>query len=280
MIKKTLKKIVDRSVPQDRLARLDLDLNEYGYDPWGFHFETSKLVLAMCLWLYRRYFRVKTFGIENVPPGRVMLIANHSGQLPIDGILIGTAMMYEAEPPRFVRSMVEYWAPTLPYVSTFFLRMGQTIGLPENCLRLLRNDHALLIFPEGARGSGKTWANRYRLEHFGTGFMRLALQAECPIVPIAVIGGEEMAPSLVNLRRTARVLGMPYLPITPTFPLAGPLGVIPYPTKFRIHFGRPVIYQGDPNDEDDVIEEMVDDVKFRVQALIDEGLRQRRHIFW
>lgn len=280
MIKKTLQKMVESRVPMDRISRLDIDLNEYGYDPWGFHLETSKVVMLISQWFYRRYFRVKTYGIENVPTGRVMLIANHSGQLPMDGALIGTAMMLDAEPPRLIRSMIEYWAPKVPYASTFFLRMGQCIGLPENCRRLLRKDAALLIFPEGAKGCGKTWQHRYKLQSFGTGFMRLALTAECPIVPVAVIGGEEMAPSFVNMRRTARLLGMPYLPITPTFPLTGPFGLIPYPTKYRLHFGRPVLYQGDPNDEDEVVEEMVEDVKFRLQALIDDGLRQRRHIFW
>jgi len=280
MIRERFNAFVDKQVGSDLGKRLDVELNEYGYDPWGFHIGTAKIALMITKFFYKHYFRVCTFGINNVPPGKVMLVANHSGQIPIDGMLIGTAMALESDPPRVVRSMVEYWAPTLPFVGTFFSRVGQTTGTPDNCLRILRKNYGILVFPEGAAGCGAVWSQRYKLQKFGTGFMRIALEAKVPIVPVAVIGGEEMVPSFWSARKVARYLGFPYVPITPTFPWAGPLGVIPYPTKFRLHFGPPIYIDGDPNDEDDVITEKIEFVKKVLQDMIDDGLQRRTHVFW
>jgi 1-acyl-sn-glycerol-3-phosphate acyltransferase len=251
---------------------------ESGVDPFGFDPQVARYGVLVARAIYRSYFRTQVHGIENVPAGRVMLIANHSGQLPLDAVAIAAAMLLEADPPRFVRSMVEKWTATLPFVSEFFARCGQIVGVPENCIRLLEMDEAVLVFPEGARGISKTFDERYRLTDFGLGFMRMALQTQTPIVPVAVIGAEEQYVSVANLRRVARLLGMPALPVMPQLLLPG--GFLPLPTRYRIYFGEPLVFPGDPDDEDAVIEEKVWVVKSTVQSMINRGLKERKSIFF
>src|SRR5262249_25795039 len=154
---------------------------------------------------HRFYFRTAVYGIDRVPHGRVLLVSNHSGQPPLDGMLLGAAMFLDAEPPRIIRSMVEKWTQTLPFVSTMFSRVGQVVGVPENAGRLLELGEAILVFPEGVRGINKSFVERYRLMEFGLGFMRLALETDTPILPIAVIGAEEQYVSFGNLERFAKL---------------------------------------------------------------------------
>jgi 1-acyl-sn-glycerol-3-phosphate acyltransferase len=182
-----------------RLERVPLALGEGGVDPFGLDPRWTKWALACAAFLHRNYFRTEVSGVDLVPKGRVLLVANHSGQLPIDGALIGAAMFMDVEPPRFCRAMVEKWAQTLPFVSLLFSRVGQVVGVPENAKRLLEQDEALLVFPEGARGISKTFDKRYQLTDFGLGFMRLAMETGTPIVPIAVIRGEEQYISVANV---------------------------------------------------------------------------------
>ena len=269
---------VDRRF-KERILAIPTQLNEYGYDPFGFNPEYTKWVVLVTAWLYKYYFRVELNNHEAVPPGRTLLISNHSGQIPIDGLMIANGLFLEPDPPRAVRSMIERWVPTLPFVSTFMARCGQVLGTPENARRLLLNEEALLVFPEGTRGINKTWYQRYRLETFGIGFMRLALEAETPIVPIAVVGAEEQLPTLVNFKPLAKFLGMPAFPITPFFPWLGPAGFIPLPTRYHIHFGEPMYFNGDPNDEDIVIERKVREVRTQIQTMINHGLKSRKGIF-
>jgi 1-acyl-sn-glycerol-3-phosphate acyltransferase len=264
----------------ERLARLPTRLNEFGYDPFGLKPTGLKPSLVTISWIYRNYFRVELNGVGNIPEGRVLLISNHSGQLPIDGVMIGTGIFLEGEPPRMVRSMVERFVPNLPWVSTYFSRMGQMLGTPDNCIRMLENDEAVLVFPEGARGINKMIWQRYQLQQFGLGFMRLALATNTPIVPIGVVGAEEQAPAVYNLKKVARLIGAPNLPITVTMPLLGPLGMLPMPTKYHIHFGEPIQFEGDPNDEDAVIERKVREVRSAIRSLLTYGLKHRRSIFW
>lgn len=266
-------KMVGEDAEQRALA-IRRTQNEYGVDPFGFSLDYSLAAVAPFVWLYKHYFRVQTYGLEKVPDGRVLLIANHSGQLPLDGAMIGVALLTERDPPRAVRSMVEKWMPTLPYVSTFMSRVGQVVGTPENCRRLLESEEAITVFPEGTRGVNKLWSQRYRLQQFGLGFMRLALETQTPIVPVAVIGGEEQAPALFNLKPLARVLGFPAFPITPT------LVPLPLPTKYRIYFGDPLRFTGRADDEDAELDKKVAQVKAAIQAMIDQGLRERQHVFW
>ena len=218
-------------------------------------------------------------GIENVPSGRVLLVPNHSGQLPFDAMVVATSCLLSASPPRLVRSMVERWTPTLPFINEAFTRSGCVVGDPINCRNLLEAENAILVFPEGARGCGKTWQNRYKLTEFGRGFMRLALEAKAPIVPIAVIGAEEAIASISNLKPIARLFGAPYLPVPALLPLLGPLAFLPMPVKMHIHFGEPLHFDGPFDDEDEIIERKVQIVVDRVQDLIDKGLRARKSIF-
>jgi 1-acyl-sn-glycerol-3-phosphate acyltransferase len=274
-----LKGVADPAVLA-RMDRVDARLNEFGVDPFGFDPEMAKAVAPIIQFLYQRYFRVETQGLEHVPRGRVLLISNHSGQLPIDAMMICAAMVLEAEPPRVVRSMVETWVPSLPFVSHLFARWGQIVGTRENCLRLLQSDQPILAFPEGVRGINKTFGERYQLQEFGLGFMRLALMARAPIVPVAVVGAEEQTISVYNARGLARLLGLPNLPITPLTPLLGPLALLPLPTRYRLRFGKPLAFEGDPDDEDSVIADKVKRVRQTIARMLHDGLKARRHVFW
>lgn len=263
-----------------RLDQLQIHLNSAGFDDWGLDPDTLKAALAACRWIYTDYFRVETVGLENIPKGRVLMISNHGGQLPVDGLLIGMSMLLESEPARLVRGMMERWIPSLPFVSTFFTRCGQMVGDSRNCRELLDRDEAVLVFPEGVRGSGKTFFHRYQLQRFGTGFVRLALESKAPIVPVAVIGCEEAYPSVFNFKALAKLIRAPYIPVTPLFPFLGPIGALPLPTKVTIRYGSPLLFEGDPDAPEAEVEAMVDQVKAAIQMEIDQGLAKRGdHIF-
>lgn len=277
-IKSAADSTVNRLLGDDARARMDaLTTAQDGPDPFGFDPNVARYAVVAARALYKNYFRTEVFGIENVPPGRVLLISNHSGQLPLDGMAIGAALLLEPERPRFVRSMVEKWTATLPFIAELFPRCGQIVGVPENCIRLLAMEEAVLVFPEGARGISKTFDQRYKLTEFGLGFMRMALAAKAPIVPVSVIGAEEQYVSIANLERVGKLLGMPALPILPQLLLPG--GFLPLPTKYRIHFGPPLAFDGEHDDEDAVIDEKVQVVRSTIQSMINRGLKERRGIF-
>jgi 1-acyl-sn-glycerol-3-phosphate acyltransferase len=260
---------------RERLEQLTPPRNEYGVDPYGFDIDYLQAAAAPVLWLYRRYFRVQAFGLENVPDeGRALLVGNHSGQLPFDAAMVEMACLIDKDPPRAVRALVDRWVPTLPFVSTLFARCGQVVGTPENCRRLLAADEALLVFPEGTRGLNKPFSERYTLKDFGLGFLRLALESGAPIVPVGVVGAEEQAPGILDLKPIARLLAFPHFPITPT--------VLPFPlpVRYRLWFGKPLRFEGSPDDEDAVLEEKVARVKAAVAAEIARGLERREHVFW
>ncbi|MBK9033700.1 MAG: acyltransferase family protein [Myxococcales bacterium] len=261
----------------ERTRALVVRENEYGYDEFGMGRDQIATAIRVAGWMYRRYFRAEARGLEHLPAsGRVLVVSNHSGQLPYDGMVIASACVLDAPTPRLVRSMVEHFVPTVPFASYLMARWGQIIGTPENCRRLLEEDEAILVFPEGARGISKPFSRRYQLEAFGLGFMRLALQTGTPIVPVAVIGAEEQAPA-INLRAVARLLGTPSFPVVP-YPPFVPL--VPLPVKYRLHFGEPMMFTGDHDDDDEVIGEKVTAVKRRIESLIHIGLRERKHVFW
>ncbi len=270
--------LVDDEV-RSRLDRLPTRLNEYGYDDFGFSPRAATAAVGVTGWFYRNYFRVDARGVENIPKGRVLLIANHGGQLPVDGMMVATATLLEGEPPRMARAMVERWVPTLPFVSTFFFRCGQVVGNRDDCRRLLEAEEAVLVFPEGAKGSGKTVWNRYQLQEFGLGFMRLALETGAPIIPIGVVGSEESIPSVYDWKFLARLVNAPYLPIPATLPLLGPFSMVPLPTKFIIHFGEPMYFDGDPDASKSWVSDKVESVKQAINVLIQKGLAERKGIF-
>lgn len=260
-----------------RIARIRMHPNEAGVDPFGFDPKTARYALALAAFMHRFYFRSEVFGIDALPEGRVLVIANHSGQIPVDGLLIGAALMLDAEPPRFPRSMVERWSAELPFVSVLFPRCGQVVGSPDNARRLLEQDEALVVFPEGSRGISKTFDQRYQLTDFGLGFMRLALETGTPIVPVAVVGGEEQLISVANVKPLAKLLGMPAFPLLPQLFLGM---AFPLPTRYRLYFGEPLRFSGDPDDDDALIEEKVAVVKGTIQSMVHRGLAKRRSVFW
>ena len=266
---------------EDRLSKAPLRLNSYGYDPYGLHPEAARRLLLPAALLYRHYFRVETHGIEQVPSGRAILVANHSGQFGYDGAMLQTALLLDAEPPRVVRGMAEYLFFRVPFAGISVVRVGGMVGTPENCVHMLEGDECVMVFPEGARGANKPFRKRYQLQGFGTGFMRLALETNAPIVPVGIVGAEEQQPGFANLESFGKRLRLPSLPITISQPWFGLPGIaFALPTKYRLWFGAPMRFEGDPHDDDAGIERRVDQVKDALRGLLARGLAERRHVFY
>lgn len=277
-----LKELAQRLEPyldQEVLQRIDSipreNLNEFGVDPFGFDPDTLKLAVPIAVWLYRHYFRCQVYGLEHIPKGRMLVVANHSGQLPFDAFMIGASFLLEGDPPRLLRAMAERWSAELPFVSTILVRAGQIVGDPASCKRLLELNEAVLVFPEGVQGIIKLFSKRYQLTDFGQGFMRLALKTKAPIVPVALVGAEEQAPSIANLSSLGKVFGFPALPLV--LPQIIPL---PLPVKYHIHIGDPMHFRGDGTEDDQVIAERVQQVKERIQGMLNDGLRKRHSVFF
>ncbi len=262
-----------------RITRVPTVLNEYHYDGYGLNLDSARRAALPLALLYKHYFRAETFNIERVPSGRVLLIANHAGQLPFDGMMLATAMLLEAEPPRIARGMAEYWVSELPWISVAAARTGALVGTPRNCISMLDAGECVMVFPEGVGGMNKLFKHRYQLQRFGLGFLRLALASNTPIVPVSIVGSEEQQPGFANLRRLGRVFGMPAFPLTLGFPWLGPLGILPLPVKYRIYFGEPLHFDGDPSDDDASIEEKVDVVKAAIMRGFERGLKDRQGVF-
>jgi 1-acyl-sn-glycerol-3-phosphate acyltransferase len=271
--------LVDREIAAafDQLPQT-VELNALGYDSWGFHPHSARVYYSLAHRIYK-YFRPRIIDIQNIPQGRVLIVPNHSGQLPIDGLIVAVACLLELKPPRLVRAMAERWFPTLPWVNVAFSRSGVVLGDPINCKNLLDADNAILVFPEGTRGSGKIFQKRYQLADFGRGFMRLALQTGTPIVPVSVVGGEESIISIANFKPLAKALRMPYMPVPALLPLLGPLAFLPLPVRFHVRFGKPMRFEGRFDDEDDVIQEKVEQVMAEVDRMNQEGRAARRGWF-
>ncbi len=258
----------------ERVRRLELPFNRYGLDPYGVSQDHLAEFFTVLNWLYRTYFTVRSHGVDNVPErGRVMVVGNHSGGVPVDGGMVIASLFLEMEPPRLAQGMVEKFAQRWPVVSHWFSRVGQFTGLPEHAARLLRDDRLLMVFPEGVRGTGKLYKDRYQLVRFGTGFMRLAMETGTPIVPFAFIGGEEALPTMMHLKRLARLTGAPYIPIPPY------LLPVPMPVHCEIYYGEPMVFEGDGSEADEVIEGHVQQVKDRIRQLIERGRAERRSVF-
>lgn len=266
---------------QRELARRgpDYEVDDFGFDPqW-----TESLLIAFKM-LYRDYWRVETTGVEHVPAaGRALLVANHAGVLPWDGTMIKTAVFVEHPRPRHVRALVASQFMGMPALSWFLRRTGQAVGHPDDTRRLLERDELVLVFPEGTRGTGKAFKDRYRLRRFGRGgFVATAIRAHAPIVPVSVVGSEEIYPMLGDLRPLARLLGLPYFPVTPTWPWLGALGMIPLPSKWRIQFHPAIDVSDLPEgsaDDQHVVMAIADEVRNVVQRGIYDNLKLRRGVF-
>jgi 1-acyl-sn-glycerol-3-phosphate acyltransferase len=256
----------------------------YLVDDFGFDPEWTESFLIAFKALYRDYWRVETTGVEHVPAsGRALLVANHAGVLPWDGTMIKTAVFTEHPRPRHVRALVASQFMGMPTLSWFLRRTGQAVGHPDDTRRLLERDELVLVFPEGTRGTGKGFQDRYRLRRFGRGgFVSTAIRAQAPIVPVSVVGSEEIYPMLADLRPVARLFGLPYFPVTPFWPWLGPLGMIPLPSKWRIQFHAPIeVSNLEPKDADDqhLVMALADDVRDVIQRGIYDNLRLRRGVF-
>jgi 1-acyl-sn-glycerol-3-phosphate acyltransferase len=261
-----------------RLDAISATVGEEGIDPFGMDPAALRSSAIGAAFLYKVYFRCLTRGLDRIPAGPVILVANHAGQLPLDGVMITTGMLLEGDPPRLARSLVDRWVPTLPFVSVLFSRVGVAVGTPENAQLLLSRGEALLTFPEGMSGITKTVDQAYQLQRFGLGFMRLALASKAPIVPVAVVGSEEQYPTLYNLKGVGKLVGLPALPIWAQM-IVPVLGLLPLPVRYRMEFGEPLRFSGDPDDEDAVIETKVDEVREQLKGMIAELRAERRSIF-
>jgi 1-acyl-sn-glycerol-3-phosphate acyltransferase len=225
----------------ERLETMPFHDEGFGFDRFGLEREAFWGAYLGARLLYRYWFRVRSTGHEHLPrTGRAILASNHSGLLPFDGAMITCDLLERLSPPRSLRAIVDHFAFAMPWIGLFMQRTGQVPGTSRNFADLLRQDELVLVFPEGARGIVKPYRERYRLRKFNVGFVELAIEHEAPIVPVAVVGAEEQAPILFGSKRLGRKLGVPILPVTPTFPLLGPLGLVPYPVRYDIAYGEPI----------------------------------------
>lgn len=264
--------LVDQEI-KDKVRRLELPFNRYGIDKYGISQEHLDVFFSVLGTLYRRYFDVTVFGIENVPDrGRAMIIGNHSGGVAVDGAMILASLIIEKDPPRLGQGMAEKFLNRWPIVSQWTNRVGQFTGLPEHAARLLEDERLLMVFPEGARGTAKLFVERNSLVRFGTGFMRLALETNSPIIPTAFIGGGDAVPTIHNSETLGRLVGAPYVPLTPyVLPL-------PRPVSCEIYYGEPMYFEGDGSEEDELIFEYVGAVKQAVAELIELGISRRNNL--
>ncbi|MGZ4188970.1 MAG: lysophospholipid acyltransferase family protein [Actinomycetota bacterium] len=241
-----------------------------------------RALMPLALPVYSLYWRVDTYGIENIPTeGPAMLTCNHSGTIPIDGAMLKLAVLKDhGRNPWLLAGDI---ALKIPGFGSFIRTAGNAPADRDATLKLMRSGELLGVFPEGYKGIGKGWRKRYQLQRFGRGgFVEVCMETGAPIIPVAIIGAEEAYPMIGNIGFLARRIGAPYFPITPTFPLLGPLGAIPFPSKWIIAFGEPIptIQYGPKAVEDtQFVLELTEHVRQTVQDLINENLAKRRHTF-
>lgn len=256
------------------------EVDEFGLDP-----TYEQRILPVFDFLYKRYFRIETFGVEHIPnAGRCIVVANHSGTLPLDGPMLRTALRLTHPTGRELRWLAEDYIFYLPFVGAFMNRIGAVRACQENAERLLRKEALLAVFPEGLQGIRKLYKDRYQLQRFGRGgFIRLCLRTQTPLIPCAVVGAEEASPMLYRIEYLARALGVPYVPVTPTFPALGPIGLLPAPSKWRIYFGEPLHFDGyGPGAADDhvLVGRLSERVRTAIQTMLDRGLHGRKSVWF
>jgi 1-acyl-sn-glycerol-3-phosphate acyltransferase len=257
---------------------------DYSEDEWGFDEEFADAIFPLLEFMYERWWRVQVEGAANVPShGPALMVANHAGIVPWDAIMIGTAVLKEHPLPRYPRFLVLNWAFTLPYISLTLRKVGAVVASPYNAIRLLERGELVGVFPEGVKGAGKDFKDRYRLQRFGRGgFVEIALRTRSPIVPVAVVGSEEIHPKIGESGLLARATRAPYFPITPTFPLLGPLGLVPLPSKWRIEFCDPIPteqYGPDAAEDRALVFELSEQVREVIQDKLYANLVKRGRAF-
>ncbi|MGB8020203.1 MAG: lysophospholipid acyltransferase family protein [Candidatus Nanopelagicales bacterium] len=263
-----------------RRALGDYQIDEFGFDP-----ELTDTVLMPALRpAYRQWFRVSVHGIENVPAeGAALIVGNHAGMIGLDAAMVQLALLDEHSAHRHLRVLGGESVFDLPFVGTVARRSGATLACAEDAERLLRAGELVGAWPEGYRGTGKPYSQRYRLQRFGRGgFVSAALRTGAPIIPCSIVGSEEIYPMVGNAKVLARLLGLPFFPITPTFPWLGVLGAVPLPSKWFIEFGEPIgtAEHGDADAEDSMLVfEITDRVREAIQHNLYRLLVHRRGIF-
>lgn len=255
-------------------------VDRFGFDPRFF-----ELVEPLLDFFYSRYFRVDTLGVSNIPShGKALMVANHSGTLPVDGAMLLYAVRRDHRAHRQVRVLVEDFVFHFPFVGSVINRIGGVRACQENAESLLDAGQLAAVFPEGVQGIGKLFSERYKLQRFGRGgFVKLALRTRAPIIPVSIVGAEEIYPMLARLDWLSRSLEIPYVPITPLFPLLGPLGLLPLPTKWFIRFGEPIRLheQYGPEAVGDrlLINKLSEGIRSTIQVMVDATLRERKSVF-
>ena len=249
-------------------------------DPFGLDVAFRERVVPIFRFLFERYWRIEAMGLHNLPKaGPALFVANHSGALPFDGAMICTALYLHDG--RVARFLYDRFVANVGAVDTFYRRVGGAVASRENALELLKRGEQVVIFPEGVSGVAKPFSDRYRLRAFSPGFARLALALEVPIIPVAVVGAEEIYPLVGRAEGVGRLLGMPYVPITPFFPILGLLGTLPLPTKWFMKFGKPIeLSVGD--DEAKWLRARLEAMKVRrkLQAMVTRLRQRRRSVFF
>jgi 1-acyl-sn-glycerol-3-phosphate acyltransferase len=258
----------------------ELPSDGFGFDP-----KFTDRVAHVALWFYRKYWRVEAEGVTNVPArGRALLVANHAGVIPYDGAMIRTAILAEHPHPRHARMLVVDWAFAMPFTNLLLVKTGNVLAHPDNALALLEREELVGVFPEGEKGAAKGYRNRYRIRRLGRGgFVQVALRTGAPIIPVAVVGSEEIHPVIADFQPLARLFGLPMAPITPTFPWLGPAGLIPLPSKWFIAFGRPIeVAQHGPDAAGDarLVLELSEQVREWIQLTLHRLLGKRKTIFF
>ncbi len=266
MLKNILKAFKKDETTDMMLSRFPNGVGEFGYDAWGFNIKTIRQFIALGKFLYDDYFEVEVEGYENIPPsGRCLIIANHSGQLPIDAILLGYALVKNPIAPRACKGMYERFIPTIPFFSIWFSQMGGALGDIENCIKMLNNEEAVIVFPEGAKGISKPWSKRYQLQKFGNGFIHMAKKTQSPVIPVGIAGCEETMYNFGNVDFLEKILRFPAAPL-----------LVPYifKSKVIIKIGKPMYFDAKEGPDYEAGIE-VSKVKKEVDKLMNEAIEIR-----
>ncbi|MEU2339398.1 lysophospholipid acyltransferase family protein [Streptomyces sp. NPDC013172] len=259
----------------------DYEVDDFGYDEEL----TDQVLMSLLRPVYEKYFRVDVKGMENIPAeGGALIVANHSGTLPLDGLMMQVAVHDHHPANRHLRLLAADLVFVLPVVNELARKLGHTLACAEDAERLLGQGELVGVMPEGFKGIGKPFGERYKLQRFGRGgFVSTALRQGVPIIPCSIVGAEEIYPMIGNAKTLARVLGIPYFPLTPTFPWLGPVGAVPLPTKWTIQFGEPIRTDGYPPEaaEDPMLMfNLTDQVREQIQHTLYKLLVQRRSVFF
>ena len=246
----------------------------HGFDAFGMHPSFIHFGMGVTRFPYENYFRVQSYGKENLPAeGAAILAANHSGNIPFDGMMLWADVLRYTKPPRIVRGIADHFVPALPFIGTTFARGGMVGGSRGNVRKLLESGELLMIFPEGTPGIIKPFSKRYQLQRFRVGHAELAIRHQVPVVPVGIVGAEEQLPSIFSSKRLGKAFGIEAVPI-PLFPL-------PLPVRYHIYYGKPIVfsYRSDQADDPDIVQQAAKSVQNAVHDLIQTGLQKRKGIF-